>query len=248
MPPRQKLLAIAFVAIGYLAACGGPTSTPSETGTATEIETSGTSQSSQANRPQPSQPDQSAGATQSEGATPPDNSQQPVTTTSRFVAAGVEALDAIDRGVQEISWDDLLPAGEEERLTALYQAQMAQLYAAPVAEGAANDIAVQIGTFNTVAALDQTLIRIPGYTVPFDFGPDADITEFLLVPYFGACLHAPPPPPNQTIFVQTATPIKLADLAQAVWVEGIVSTQRQDTSLAGAAYTIQMDTIEEFEY
>lgn len=152
------------------------------------------------------------------------------------------------RGVREIFWEDLMPEGEQERLAQMYQAQMAMLYGGGVAEGSAADKAVQIGTFNTVAELDGVKVRIPGYTVPFEYGSNAEITEFLLVPYFGACLHAPPPPPNQTIFVQTDQPMTLKDLAQAVWIEGTLTAQTQDTELADAAYTIALDKVEIYEY
>jgi hypothetical protein len=84
--------------------------------------------------------------------------------------------------------------------------------------------------------------------VPFEYGADAQIKEFLLVPYFGACLHAPPPPPNQTIFVIAEKPIKMKDLAQAVWIEGTIYTQTQESELADAAYTIKLTAIEEYEY
>jgi uncharacterized protein len=154
-----------------------------------------------------------------------------------------------ERGVARIGWEDLMPEGEEERLAQMYQAQMAMLYSgAGVAEGSAGDAMVQIGTFNTVKELNGKKIRIPGYTVPFEYGADAQIKEFLLVPYFGACIHAPPPPPNQTIFVITDKAIKMQDLAQAVWIEGTIHTQTQESELADAAYTIKMTGIEEYEY
>lgn len=168
--------------------------------------------------------------------------------SSRLAQAGAEANALEARGVRELGWEELLPEGEEERLTQLYQQQMMLLYSQPVEEGSASDIAVQIGTFNTVPELNEAKIRLPGYTVPFEFGANAEITEFLLVPYYGACLHAPPPPPNQTIFVITEEPIKIRDLAQAVWVEGTMFTQTQETELAGAAYTIKMDRLEIYEY
>lgn len=152
-------------------------------------------------------------------------------------------------GVTEIAWEDLMPDGEEERLAEMYQAQMASLYSGGgVAEGSAADQAIQIGTFNTVPDLDGMTIRLPGYTVPFDYGSDAEISEFLLVPYYGACLHAPPPPPNQTVFVKTDETIKLKDLSQAVWIEGTLKAQTQTSSLADAAYTIEMTGWEIYEY
>jgi hypothetical protein len=151
--------------------------------------------------------------------------------------------------VFEISWEDLLPPGEDEKLAEMYQQQMMAIMAGvPVAEGSANDVAVQFGTHNTVDILDGHKIRIPGYTVPFEFGPNAKVKEFLLVPYFGACLHAPPPPPNQTIYVTTQKPFKVTDLAQAVWIEGYVRTESAYNELGDAAYTIKMTKIEEYDF
>jgi hypothetical protein len=156
---------------------------------------------------------------------------------------------SVPNGVREIGWEELLPEGEEERLAQLYQQQMALLYSGgPIAEGSAADQMIQIGTFNTVKELDELKVRIPGYTVPFEFGANAEITEFLLVPYYGACLHAPPPPPNQTVFAMTEDPIRLRDLAQAVWIEGTLFTQTQESELADAAYTIRVDRVEVYEY
>lgn len=177
---------------------------------------------------------------------------------SSIAAAGAKEkakADAVEaRGVTEIGWEELMPEGEEERLAEMYQAQMASLYSGRgVAEGSAADQAIQIGTFNTVKEIfgntaDGMKIRLPGYTVPFEYGKDAQISEFLLVPYYGACLHAPPPPPNQTVFVQTEEAIKLKDLSQAVWIEGVLRTKTQTSDLADAAYTIEMTGWEIYEY
>jgi len=169
--------------------------------------------------------------------------------SNRLAAAGAAASELMSQGVREIGWEELMPEGEEERLAQLYQQQMSMLYSGgPVAEGSAGDQMIQIGTFNTVKELNETKVRIPGYTVPFEFGANAEITEFLLVPYYGACLHAPPPPPNQTVFAMTEEPIKLRNLAQAVWIEGTMFTQTQESELADAAYTIRVDKVETYEY
>ena len=169
--------------------------------------------------------------------------------SNRQAAAEARARDLAARGVREIGWEELLPEGEEEKLAQLYQQQMALLYSGgPIMEGSAADQMIQIGTFNTVGELNEAKIRIPGYTVPFEFGANAEIKEFLLVPYYGACLHAPPPPPNQTVFAISEEPIRLRDLAQAVWLEGTIYTQTQESELADAAYTIRIDRVETYEY
>lgn len=228
----MKHLLVSFALIGSLAACS---ETASPDAPAAEAQTAAVSPAS--NEPQIGDriPDPE----------PTDNLEN----SNRLAAAGAEANDAASRGLREIGWEELLPEGEEERLAQLYQQQMAMLYSGgPVAEGSAADQMIQIGTFNTVPELNETKVRIPGYTVPFEFGANAEIKEFLLVPYYGACLHAPPPPPNQTVFVIADEPIRLRDLAQAVWIEGTLFTQTQESELADAAYTIRVDRVETYEY
>lgn len=176
--------------------------------------------------------------------------QQEKEAAQRAAAEQAAKDDAAARGLLLIGWEDMMPEGEEERLAEMYQSQMAALYGNPgnVAEGSAGDAMVQIGTFNTVKELNGKRVRLPGYTVPFEYGAGASITEFLLVPYFGACLHSPPPPPNQTLFVKTDKPIKLEDLAQAVWVEGTIKAETQESDLADAAYTLVLERIVTYEY
>jgi len=218
-----KQFLITSAAIGVLVACGqvGTADTPDPAATASGSDT------------QTAVPDEAVDLAE----------------TNRLAEAGARANDLMSRGVRELGWEELLPEGEEERLAQLYQQQMAMLYSGGgIAEGSAADTMVQIGTFNTVAGLNETKVRIPGYTVPFEFGANAEITEFLLVPYYGACLHAPPPPPNQTVFAMTEEPIRLRDLAQAVWIEGTLFTQTQESELADAAYTIRVDKVEIYEY
>ena len=167
-----------------------------------------------------------------------------------LAAAAAEALRKEEeikaRGVTPIGWEDLMPEGEEERLQEMYAAQMAAMYS--ITEGSAGDTAVQLGSFQTVETHDGEKIRIPGYKVPFSYDAKAEITEFLLVPYYGACIHAPPPPPNQTIFVRTENPVLLKDLPQAAWVEGTLHAQRQDSDLADSAYIIDMSYLEKYQY
>ncbi len=171
------------------------------------------------------------------------------TIAARAADQARKKAEAEARGVTEIGWEDLMPEGEEERLAQMYQSQMSMLYGGGgVAEGSAADAMVQIGTFNTVKELNGKTIRLPGYTVPFEYGAKAEVAEFLMVPYFGACIHAPPPPPNQTVFVSTDDPILLKDLAQAVWVEGILTTETQESELADAAYTLKLTNSAKSEY
>ncbi|MGI9522829.1 MAG: DUF3299 domain-containing protein [Hyphomicrobiaceae bacterium] len=72
---------------------------------------------------------------------------------------------------------------------------------------------------------DDKKIRIPGYVLPLEFDGDL-VTEFVLVPYMGACVHVPPPPANQMIIVRHASGFAVAGLFEAVWVTGRLKIAR----------------------
>jgi hypothetical protein len=106
----------------------------------------------------------------------------------------------------------------------------------------------QIGTFNVVEELDGLNIRLPGYVVPLDFSADGVYREFLLVPYFGACLHTPPPPPNQIVYVKASPAAKVGSIYEPVWVEGIMKTGKFTSETGNSAYELTLSNIEAYEY
>ncbi len=79
--------------------------------------------------------------------------------------------------------------------------------------------------------LDGQLVRIPGYALPLEFS-GVGVKEFLLVPYFGACIHVPPPPPNQMVFVRLHEPYVVNELFAPVWITGRMSVERSARSLS----------------
>jgi hypothetical protein len=92
---------------------------------------------------------------------------------------------------------------------------------------------------DTLKALDGKRIRMPGFIVPLD-DADEEGAEFLLVPYYGACVHTPPPPPNQMAFVQMVgkKAVKLA-LFDAVWMEGTLRITDYDSPYGQVGFTIE---------
>lgn len=146
------------------------------------------------------------------------------------------AENGTENGVREIHWDDLLPEGwmppvpDIEHFFDEQAVQMLSLADAPV-----------------VAELDRQRIRLPGYLVPIDVDGQR-VRSFLMVPYFGACIHVPPPPPNQVVFVTLAEPIRLDDPYGAHWVTGRLSTRASATDLAEAAYTLAGEAVEVFDW
>ena len=80
--------------------------------------------------------------------------------------------------------------------------------------------------------LDEKPVRIPGYLLPLEFTGDK-VSQFLLVPYVGACIHTPPPPPNQIVFVTTEAGYTTdGGLYTPVWVDGIMKTQQSKSNLS----------------
>ena len=165
-------------------------------------------------------------------------------------------------------WEDLMPVGEEEVLAELYSTffeemenrnlpQQTLAEAAKednisltdaIPEGSAQDTMEQIGTFNVVDSLNGEKIRLPGYIVPLDFDAKSEHGEFLLVPYFGACLHTPPPPPNQIVYVKANPAAKIPNINEPVWLEGPMKTGKFTSDLGNSAYELDLSKLEAYEY
>ena len=95
--------------------------------------------------------------------------------------------------------------------------------------------------------LDGETVKIPGFIVPLDhigFG----VTEFMLVPFVGACIHVPPPPPNQLVYVTTEEPWDAMTLWEPVWVTGKIIVKAQTNIWAETGYQISADEIDFYDY
>ena len=80
-------------------------------------------------------------------------------------------------------------------------------------------------------SLNGQQVRVPGYVLPLEMD-GKKVTEFLLVPYVGACIHAPTPPANQIVHVKVAKGFEVAGLFAPVWVEGRIRTERSEPQLS----------------
>ena len=88
------------------------------------------------------------------------------------------------------------------------------------------------------AALVGQAVRLPGFIVPLEEGKDG-IKEFLLVPYFGACIHSPPPPANQIVHVLPRSPAKGFHSMDPVWISGVLASVKTDSYMGAAGYRIE---------
>ena len=157
---------------------------------------------------------------------------------------GLQALSASAQptaSVKTITWDDLLPTHWANEIK-LQMAAVGRLGFLVDGSEQANEAMQQLRKKWDNAPIDPThinsAIRIAGYVVSLDANRK-QISEFLLVPYFGACIHLPPPPANQIILVRLKKPTtKLASM-DTVWVQGTLREARVDTGLAVTGYTLE---------
>lgn len=192
----------------------------------------------------------------SEDPSPPPGSAAP-TATEQTVTPPVERIEPVapvaqaDPGnasaVRELEWDALIPDDyrpdalmqeynvdeleDDDPRTAELMAKLRELWdQAPVRED-----------------LDGAAIKLPGFVVPVE-GDAEETTSFLLVPYYGACIHVPPPPANQTVYVLTE-PGKgtRPGLFDVVWVTGTMSVKRTENDIAEAGYTLYATDITAYE-
>ncbi|MDP5253054.1 MULTISPECIES: DUF3299 domain-containing protein [unclassified Vibrio] len=94
--------------------------------------------------------------------------------------------------------------------------------------------------------LNNKLITIPGFVIPLE-GDNEKITEFLLVPFFGACIHVPPPPPNQIIYVKFEHGAPIQQLWDVVNVTGVMKTQTTQSELAQTGYLLEGVSVAPFQ-
>ena len=87
-------------------------------------------------------------------------------------------------------------------------------------------------------------LRLPGYVVPLDT-VSGTVREFLLVPYYGACVHSPPPPANQIVHVTLPArrPLRSMD---AVWVSGEIRAKRQPSAAGVSGYVMDASLVQPY--
>ena len=171
-------------------------------------------------------------------------------TAAATTTADIQLTSSGDLIYQELFWDALVPADyTPEAIMAKYADELAQIVdGSPEASELYARMQAEFNNAPINEALDGAFIKLPGFIAPLEF-TDNEITEFLLVPYFGACIHVPPPPINQTVLVrlQPGFGINPADAYYPIWVMGQITTEKSTTELASAGYTMQDAIYELYE-
>jgi uncharacterized protein len=144
--------------------------------------------------------------------------------------------------VMELDWKELLPRDERKH----YSAAAPPPLHGPLGEGGPPAVQQQTTTVNE--ELGGINVHLPGFVVPIGTPRDGLIREFFLVPYVGACIHVPPPPPNQMVFVTSASGISADAIHEAYWVTGKIRLENRTTSLGNAAYALNASKVELYQY
>ncbi len=166
------------------------------------------------------------------------------TPTPQDTDTSLVAVDP-DAEAEVLAWSDLLPEQDLEALQALSEGRADPSLMSMM--GQQSEVEGQIGTFNVVEDLDGLVVRMPGYILPLDFSENSSAREFLLLPYHGACVHTPPPPPNQIVYLRSPELIRFDSLWEPVWVEGRMEIERVDTDLAATAYSMVVRSVEPYQ-
>jgi len=148
--------------------------------------------------------------------------------------------------ILDLDWKELLPENERAHFTAIAPPPVHDY------RGEGGPPAVQVQNFNVNKSLEGATVRLPGFIVPLDppsnAGTGNRVSEFLLVPYFGSCIHVPPPPPNQIVYVHITRRAGIESIYDAYWITGKLHLQTKTTRLGSTAYELSADKIEVYKY
>ena len=174
----------------------------------------------------------------------PDSSNE----TSEPAGGSVEVATG-ESEYREIEWTDLIP---EDDLEALMNPPG---YISEIEDGTEDDVISSElksdfgGTSNDryqqaltstriIESMNDQAIKLPGFIVPLEFDEEQVTTKFFMVPFFGACLHLPPPPPNQIVYVEYPQGLRLESLTDTFWIEGVISSSTTENDVAKSAYSM----------
>tara|TARA_B110000881_G_C18519071_1_gene486546 strand:- start:670 stop:1245 length:576 start_codon:yes stop_codon:yes gene_type:complete len=174
---------------------------------------------------------------------------------------GIKANDSAQIEIKtynEVQWIDLLPKADLDAI------MNPPSYITDIVDGSIEDqIANQVQnsivlaqddryqqalkSVDIIEEMDGQLIKIPGFIVPLQYDVNQNITEFFIVPYFGACIHVPPPPPNQILYVKYPEGFQLDDWNRPFWFFGELNTQLVENEMATSAYSLNVSNIEVYQ-
>jgi hypothetical protein len=143
-----------------------------------------------------------------------------------------------------LRWQELIPAHLADKPLL-----------SPTIDHNAPDVLTQLSPWGDLAMselvvpeLDGEDVTIAGFIVPLNLTEDNRVDEFLLVPYFGACVHVPPPPVNQIIYVTSSAGLDADRIYEAWQVTGRLAVAAKQSALAQAGYSMRAEELTLYGY
>ncbi len=157
------------------------------------------------------------------------------------VATMAGASTALAEEPEVLMWDKMMP--KEDLQAPLLMPGLEE----PYAEGDQGYTSRAYG-IRPVEELDGKFVKLPGFIVPLESDEGGVLSEFLLVPYFGACIHVPPPPPNQIVYVELDEPVEIRQIWEPYWIIGTIETKPYSGYVAETVYTMTGQQVEKYKY
>lgn len=166
------------------------------------------------------------------------------------IAFGIQSVQANE--ARTLEWTDLMPEDDLALLESLPDIEHDYSQPSPF-DDTSDDPSASLwqqvlSSAKVREEYNNQRVRLPGFIVPLEFDENQNVTSFFLVPYFGACIHVPPPPPNQIIYVTDAKNLTADMMYTPFWITGTLTTDSMTHDLAFAAYSLKADHIEEYTW
>jgi len=155
--------------------------------------------------------------------------------------------EEVSEELVELNWEDLIPADfqqPENPFDTMSQDEIDKLLdGSDESNKILEELQAAFDYAPVVESLDGKRVKLPAYVTPLDFDGQMKMSEFLLVPYMGACIHTPPPPANQVVYADAESPIELNSPYDPVWAVGTLRAVTVNSDLAEAGYKLEVEHV-----
>ena len=158
-----------------------------------------------------------------------------------------------DEDVAEITtlyWEDLIPddfVQPENPFATMTQEEVDKLLdGSDESNARLNQLQEEFNYAPVVDELDGKRVKIPAYVTPLEFDGQTKMSEFLLVPYVGACLHTPPPPANQVVHANSDEVVEFKNIYDPIWAIGTIRAETVQSDLAESGYRLEIESVEPY--
>lgn len=159
----------------------------------------------------------------------------------------LDKTEEVATDAQQLNWEEMVPEGfqpPENPMVNMTREEIDKLFdGSEESNKQLEELETAMSYAPTVEELDGRRVKIPGYVVPLEFDGQTELNEFLLVPYYGACIHTPPPPANQVVHAKLQSPITVENTYDPVFAIGVLRAETTTSNLAEAGYTLELEQV-----